>query len=163
MPNGVRLFVNAQAGEYLPAVGSPIIDTAINKLDERPSLTALRLGSGFAESRMCWLPSTILVGQLRADDPSVSPPGGIGQNIFKDRGALERADFIGPAAILLDPIDNDALGIDRDGSDLRGAAQLGGLSSSSVFNWPTAMNRPILATGNRSRRQYGRQLRIIPR
>ena len=40
-----------------------------------------------------------------------------GRIVFKDRGAFDRADFIGPAAILLDPIDNDALGIDRDGSD----------------------------------------------
>ena len=113
--NGVRLFVNAQAGEYLPAPGSPLIDSAINKLDERPSLVAIKSALGIAVSPVL-APDYDLVGQLRADDPSVSPPGGIGQNIFKDRGALERADFIGPAAILLEPIDNDALGIDRDGS-----------------------------------------------
>ncbi|MCA9159538.1 MAG: pre-peptidase C-terminal domain-containing protein, partial [Planctomycetales bacterium] len=114
--NGVRLFVNAQAGEYLPAAGSPIIDTAINKLDGRPSLAVIASALGLPQPDVL-APAYDLVGQLRADDPSVSPPGGIGQNIFKDRGALERADFIGPAAILLDPIDNDALGIDGDSSD----------------------------------------------
>lgn len=114
--SGVRLFVNAQAGEYLPAAGSPIIDTAINKLDGRPSLAVIASALGLPQSDVL-APAYDLVGQLRADDPSVSPPGGIGQNIFKDRGALERADFIGPAAILLDPIDNDALGIDGDSSD----------------------------------------------
>jgi hypothetical protein len=114
--NGVRLFVNAQAGEYLPAAGSPIIDTAINKLDGRASLAAIASALGLPQPDVL-APAYDLVGQLRADDPSVSPPGGIGQNIFKDRGALERADFIGPAAILLDPIDNDALGIDGDSSD----------------------------------------------
>ena len=113
VPNGVRLFVNAQAGEYLPAAGSPIIDTAINRLDGRPSLAAIASALGLPQSDVL-APEYDLVGQLRADDPSVSPPGGIGQNVFKDRGALERADFIGPAAILLDPIDNDALGIDGD-------------------------------------------------
>ncbi len=116
VPNGTRLFVNAQAGQYLPAPGSPLIDSAINKLDERPSLASVKTSMGLPVSDVI-APDYDLVGQLRADDPAVSPPGGIGQNVFKDRGAFDRADFIGPAAILLNPIDNDALGIDRDGSD----------------------------------------------
>ena len=115
VPGNVRLFVNAQAGQYLPAPGSPLIDSAINKLDERPSLVAIKNSLGMPVSNV-QAPDFDLVGQLRADDPSVSPPGGTGQNIFKDRGALERADFVGPAAILLEPVDNDALGIDGDGS-----------------------------------------------
>ncbi len=114
--NGVRLFVNAQAGQYLPAPGSPLIDSAINQLDERPSLASVKTAMGLNTSNLV-APDYDLVGQLRADDPAVSPPGGVGQNVFKDRGALDRADFIGPAAILLDPTDNDALGIDQDGSD----------------------------------------------
>lgn len=113
--NSVRLFVNAQAGLYLPAPGSPVIDSSIDSLAERSSLAAVRNAMGLANYPIV-APDYDLVGQLRADDPAVSPPGGLGQNVFKDRGAFDRADFIGPAAILLNPVDNDALGVDQDGS-----------------------------------------------
>ena len=113
--NTVRLFVNAQAGQYLPAPGSPLIDSSINSLAERASLAAVRSAMGLVNFDIV-APDYDLVGQLRADDPAVAPPGGLGQNVFKDRGAFDRADFIGPAAILLDPIDNDALGVDQDGA-----------------------------------------------
>ncbi len=83
-----------------------------------------------------------MVGQLRVDDPDVAPPAGQGQNVFKDRGALDRADFVGPAAILLNPIDNDALGIDQDSAD--SVVQLNsGVYPDSEFNWLTEMNQPI--------------------
>ncbi|HBE71346.1 MAG TPA: hypothetical protein DDW52_24635, partial [Planctomycetaceae bacterium] len=113
---GVRLFQNAQAGEYLPAAGSPLIDSSVDSLPERTSLAAVKNSVGIPLAPVL-APDTDLVGQLRADDPAVSPPGGQGQNIFKDRGAFDRADFIGPAAFLIDPLDNDALGIDRDTAD----------------------------------------------
>ncbi len=51
---------------------------------------------------------------MRSDDPNTVNPGGLGQNVFKDRGALDRADFVGPAAIIEVPQDNDAEGIDTD-------------------------------------------------
>ena len=54
------------------------------------------------------------MGQLRVDDPSVSTPQGFGLNPFKDRGAIDRVDFIGPTSLLINPPDNDALGIDLD-------------------------------------------------
>ena len=113
--NSVRLFVNAQAGQYLPAPGSPIIDSSIDTLAERSSLASVRNAMGLPNYPIL-APDYDLVGQLRADDPDVSPPGGLGQNVFKDRGAFDRADFVGPAAILLDPLDNDALGVDQDSS-----------------------------------------------
>lgn len=112
----VRLFTNAQASEFLPAAGSPLIDSSVDSLPERSSLAAVKSAMGLALSPVL-TPSFDMVGQLRSDDPDVAPPSGQGQNIFKDRGALDRADFIGPAAILLDPIDNDALNIDQDGAD----------------------------------------------
>lgn len=113
---GVRLFENAQAGRYFPADGSPLIDSSIDSLPERTSLAAVKNAVGIPLSPAV-APAFDLAGQLRSDDPAVSPPGGQGQNIFKDRGALERADFIGPAAFLLNPLDNDALGADVDGAD----------------------------------------------
>ncbi|MCA9125525.1 MAG: tandem-95 repeat protein [Planctomycetales bacterium] len=116
IPDGVRLFTNVQAGQYLPAAGSPLIDSAIDSVNERPSLADVKSAMGLALSPII-APDYDLVGQLRTDDPAVSPPGGQGQNVFKDRGALERSDTIGPAAILLDPFDNDALGVDQDSTD----------------------------------------------
>ncbi len=113
--DGVRLFVNAQGGLYLPAAGSPLIDSSIDSLPERPALAAVKQSVGISISPIL-APQRDAVGQLRVDDPDVAPPSGQGLNIFKDRGALDRADFIGPAALLLNPVDNDALGVDKDGS-----------------------------------------------
>ena len=53
-------------------------------------------------------------GQLRVDDPTQTPPPGLGSNIFKDRGAIERADFVGPTAIISLPEDNDVDGVDQN-------------------------------------------------
>ncbi len=116
VPNGTKMFVNAQAGLYLPAAQSPLIDSSVDSLLERPALAAVKQAVALGVSPVL-APAYDLVGQLRVDDPAVAPPSGLGQNVFKDRGALDRADFIGPAAILLTPIDNDALGVDQDSSD----------------------------------------------
>ncbi|MFM7845366.1 MAG: hypothetical protein ACKPEY_14195, partial [Planctomycetota bacterium] len=42
---------------------------------------------------------------LRVDDPNTTPPVGFGENVFKDRGAIDRSDFSGPAAGLINPQD----------------------------------------------------------
>jgi hypothetical protein len=115
VPSSTRLFMNAQAGQYFPAPASPIIDSSVNRLSERTALASVKTAMGLPISDL-FAPDYDLVGQLRADDPNYAPPGGIGQNVFKDRGALDRADFIGPTAILLAPIDNDSQGMDRDDS-----------------------------------------------
>ena len=36
----------------------------------------------------------------------MAPPPGLGENVFKDRGAVDRAHFIGPNAKLVNPQDN---------------------------------------------------------
>jgi subtilisin family serine protease len=115
VPASTRLFVNAQAGNYLPAPGSPLIDSAIDSLPERNTLASLKSAIGLSVSPII-APGLDIFGQLRTDDASVAPPQGQGVNVFKDRGALERSDIIGPAAILLNPTDNDAQGIDQDPS-----------------------------------------------
>ncbi|EMI17327.1 peptidase domain protein [Rhodopirellula maiorica SM1] len=48
-------------------------------------------------------PSFDVNGQLRVDDPDVETPSGIGERVFKDRGAEDRADEVGPRAILVSP------------------------------------------------------------
>ncbi len=113
--DGVQLFVNGQAGNYLPSPNSPLIDSSIDTLPERPRLLDVKAAVGISASPVL-APNFDLVGLLRVDDPNVAPPSSQGQNVFKDRGALERADFEGPTADLADPVDNDSLGIDQDKS-----------------------------------------------
>ncbi|MEZ6091628.1 MAG: Ig-like domain-containing protein [Pirellulaceae bacterium] len=59
-------------------------------------------------------PNRDVFGLLRVDDFTVATPPGIGGNVFKDRGAVDRADFVGPGATLILPFDNDAAGNDAD-------------------------------------------------
>ncbi len=62
----------------------------------------------------CWHLTEISFGQRRVDDPSVSTPAGLGSNVFKDRGATDRADFAALQAVLLQPQDNDSANVDVD-------------------------------------------------
>ena len=59
-------------------------------------------------------PQYDIYGTLRVDDPNVASPPGLGSNVFKDRGAIEAADLLGPTAALVNPVDNDAAGLDRN-------------------------------------------------
>ena len=57
-------------------------------------------------------PSTDMLGQLRASDPQVTvtnPPSGVGQNVYIDRGAIDRVDLTGPTSRLglVEPPAND--------------------------------------------------------
>lgn len=113
VPNSVRVLENAAGDRMTPAAGSPIIDSAINSLLERDSFGALKVSVGIPVSNIL-APARDFNGQLRADDPNVASPGGLGANVFKDRGAIDRADFVGPVASLEYPRDNDAAGIDTD-------------------------------------------------
>ena len=54
-------------------------------------------------------------GQARVDDPNVATPGGVGLNVFIDRGAIDRADDDRPVAVLTEP--RDAVGFTVDGGD----------------------------------------------
>ncbi len=109
------LFVNAAAGNFYLAEGSPAIDSSLNTLPDRPQMVAVDTPLGIPASAI-QAPNFDLLGQLRVDDPNVSSPPGLGSNVFKDRGAIERADFAGPTASLINPQDNDAAGVDRNPS-----------------------------------------------
>jgi hypothetical protein len=113
--NNEVLFVNPQARNWLPASGARIIDSSIDSLTERDKFNIIKSAAGIAPSPIL-APSRDAFGQLRVDDPTVAPPLGLGANVFKDRGALDNADFVGPTARMLRPIDNDSELIDRDPS-----------------------------------------------
>jgi subtilisin-like proprotein convertase family protein len=107
------LFVNAAAGNFNLAAGSRAIDSSLNSLADRPAMTTVSAPLGIGPSPIL-APLTDLTGKLRVDDPSKPSEPGLGQNVFKDRGALDRSDFTGPTAALLNPLDNDASGTDQD-------------------------------------------------
>ena len=107
------LFVNPEDGNFYLAAGSAAIDSSMNSLDDRPNLTLVRDPLGIGRSPIL-APERDANGQIRTDDPQVGPPPGVGENIFIDRGAVDRTDFIGPLARLLTPQDNDAAGNDND-------------------------------------------------
>jgi hypothetical protein len=98
-------FVNAVAGNYYLLSGSKAIDSGLNSLADRPALVSLKSSLGMPESPTI-APERDLYGQLRADDPAQASQPGLGSNVFKDRGAIDRVDFAQPTAVLLDPLDN---------------------------------------------------------
>lgn len=111
-PN-IPVFVSAGTGNLYPAPGSPIIDSSIDSLADRPSLTAVKRPLGIADSPIL-APEYDINGQLRINDPNVDAPSGLGENVFKDRGAQDRADFAGPSVLLQYPVDNDNKGLDSN-------------------------------------------------
>ena len=108
------LFVDEATGNYYLAPGARAIDSSLNSLQDRPEIVAIRGPLGYPTSPIL-APDKDALGQGRVDDPSVPSAPGQGSNVFKDRGALDRADFAGPTAVLISPRDNDALGFDSDG------------------------------------------------
>ncbi len=110
------LFVNSGDGNFYPAPLSPIIDSAIDSLEDRVRYATVKDAVGIPVSSIL-APDLDAVGLLRSDDPEVETPSGQGANVFKDRGGLDRADFAGPDAILIVPQDNDTAGIDLDPTD----------------------------------------------
>lgn len=113
VPGSTRVFVNAQGSQFLPARFSPVIDSSIDSLQERESFRTIKQAMGISNSPIL-APERDAAGLLRVDDPEVSTPSGLGADVFKDRGALDRPEAVGPTAHLVIPVDNDSAGNDRD-------------------------------------------------
>jgi hypothetical protein len=111
---GDPLFQDAANGNYYLASGALAIDSAVESLEERPDLERIKTPLGLSLSPIL-VSGRDLLGNLRVDDPTVPTPTGIGHNVFADRGAIDRADFIGPQAVIISPLDNTAP--DRDPAD----------------------------------------------
>ncbi|TWU59484.1 hypothetical protein Poly51_22720 [Rubripirellula tenax] len=96
------VFVGAADLVFAPAAGSPIIDSSIDSLEDRSSLTTVKNPLGLPPSPIL-APRLDVNGQLRIDDPNVETPSGLGERVFKDRGASDRGDLVGPRVVLLTP------------------------------------------------------------
>ncbi len=110
------LFVDAVNENFYLQPCSNAIDNSIGSLLDRADLVRVRAPLGISPSPIL-APGNDVTGQKRVDDPNVETASGFGENVFTDRGAIDRADFAGPTAYLAQPSDNDA-----DGLDLRGNA-----------------------------------------
>ncbi|MFZ4470258.1 MAG: hypothetical protein ACOYOZ_13440, partial [Pirellula sp.] len=110
------LFMDPSRDRFYLRAFSRAIDSSIASLEDRNLLDQVRSAVGLPTSPII-APEFDAYGLLRSDDPSVSTPGGLGSNVFADRGALDRVDLDGPLAILQRPLDNDSAGVDLDGSN----------------------------------------------
>jgi len=109
------LYVRPEKGNFYLLPETLAIDNSVESMNERAAMHQVRQPLGIADSPIK-APQVDLYGQVRRDDASYSPPTGPGSggNVFADRGAIERVDREGPQAGLLNPVDNDALMIDRN-------------------------------------------------
>ena len=96
--------MNAVTGNYYLRSGSQAIDSGLNSLADRPVFTAVKTPLGIPDSPLI-APERDLFGQLRDDDPNQASQPGLGSNVFKDRGAIDRVDFAQPSLGLLEPLD----------------------------------------------------------
>ena len=103
---GTVLFVDQGNRNFYPAPGSAAVDSGLEVLGDRTELITVKNPLGLGISPVL-APETDVYGQLRVDDPDAPNTSGQGANVFVDRGAIDRVDFFGPTAFLLDPEDFD--------------------------------------------------------
>ncbi len=107
------LFRDVTTGHFYLSRLSAAIDSSVGSLLDRFDIEQVKNLLGIADSPIL-APETDLAGQVRVDDPEVETPGGFGEFVFVDRGALDRSDFVGPTATSVNPRDNDADGLDQN-------------------------------------------------
>ncbi|MFK8111489.1 MAG: GEVED domain-containing protein [Rubripirellula sp.] len=103
-----QIFVDPTRLIFSPQDHAPSIDSAIDSLEDRASLQTVRSAIGLSPVPIL-APSLDLNGQLRVDDPDVDSPVGVGQRVFKDRGAEDSADQTEPRISLISPRGDDRL------------------------------------------------------
>jgi len=128
-------FVNASAGNYYPVANSSIVDSALNALADRAELAVVTGPIGVPQSPIL-APDRDLYGQLRSDDPSQASAPGLGSNVFKDRGAIDRVDFAKPYLVLAAPQDGGS----ADGDPLPDTVLLKGVDAVGVTQFALQLN-----------------------
>lgn len=112
LANNEPLFVDKAVSNYYLAPNSRAIDSSLKSLADRIDLIRVKDPLGIGVSPIL-APELDVYGQLRSDDPDVATPDGQGANVFLDRGAIDRADFFEPTAVMSRP--EDQAGNDLDG------------------------------------------------
>lgn len=109
---GAPLFKDPANRNFYPVQNSGAVDSSRDSVPDRASIAAVKSAVGIPVSNIV-APTHDVFGQLRLDDGNTTNTG-FGQRPFYDRGAVERADFLGPTASVSDPLDNDSQGRDRN-------------------------------------------------
>ena len=99
---GDALFVDPESRNFYLEEGSLAIDGSLDSLADRDTYVSVKDVVGVPNSDV-FAPEEDLYGQKREDHPN--PSVGIGDDVFKDIGAIERADFDGGYAELVIPVD----------------------------------------------------------
>ena len=114
IPGSASLFINAAGGNFFPADFSFAIDGAIDTVPEQTNSNRSGIRSGWGFHRFC---RRTEIGRSTARGRSQSGyPVRPGANVFKDRGSLDRADFVGPRRGPGRSSDNDVRRLDCDPS-----------------------------------------------
>jgi hypothetical protein len=106
-------FVNAEAGNFYLVPGSAAIDSSLDSLQDREEFRVVNASVGINGNTLTTpdgaspivSPDLDLYGQLRSDDPGAASFPGLGANVFKDIGAIDRVDRAQPFATLVVPLD----------------------------------------------------------
>jgi hypothetical protein len=171
----IPLFTNLGTQNLYPVPGAPSIDSSIDSLLDRSALLTVKQPLGLAPSPII-APALDIYGALRVDDPTVVAPPGLGESIFKERGAADRSDFFGPVAVSINPLDNDAAGLDSNpvsgtielvSSSLQAidiqlldASALNNLTQGSDIDPATVLSRAITVSKNGKTLLEGRDYRF---
>ncbi len=111
-PAASPLFVDTTTGNFYLASGAEAIDRSLGSLPDIPAFVSVKEPLGIPNSD-AFSPAEDLFGQPRVDDPG-QPPSGVGNEVFNDLGAIERADVSQPFATVLVPLDQGLLDADAD-------------------------------------------------
>ena len=118
--NGITLtespFVDIANGNFYPTSPTKIVDSAMDAIIDRQPSIVEKAAIGISQSPI-ETPNADLYGQRRADDPDQATDVGFGgDEVFKDRGAIERVDRSAPTARLITPLDQGSFGelVDED-------------------------------------------------
>ena len=117
-PTGASpLFVDPATGNFYLADGAEAIDRSLSKLPDLPAFVSVKNPIGMPNSD-AFSPTEDLYGQPRVDDAG-QPPSGVGNEVFHDLGAIERADTSQPFATVIVPQDQGLVDSDPDLNEVR--------------------------------------------
>jgi len=113
-------FVNAGQRNFYLVPGTAAIDSSLNALQDREEFRVVNASVGINANTSTTpdgaspilAPDRDLYGQLRSDDPNQASFPGLGANVFKDIGAIDRVDTAQPYASIAVPLDGGPSDLD---------------------------------------------------
>ncbi|MFH1921320.1 MAG: PKD domain-containing protein, partial [Planctomycetota bacterium] len=117
LPGSNPLFVDPSRGNFYLDDGAEAIDRSLGSLPDLPAFVSVKNPLEIPNSD-AFSPKRDLFGQPRVDDAG-QPPSGVGNEVFYDLGAIERADARQPTAMVIVPMDQGLIDDDDDLNEVR--------------------------------------------